>query len=912
MRRKVTLYIGGRKADLADTSFLLMNYTAEDLSNPTIVKNSFSQQVTLPGTCRNNRIFGAMWRSDRVSGAGGSTGPDFSPAHRTPFALYSADGTVMESGYLKLDEVVRKGVFYREYKVTLFGGLGDFFYTLAYNADGSKKTLADLDYLGTADPATELDFDITKETVQEAWDALGNHTPGKWSVINFMPAYEGTPENFSANKGLATPALTGLDGSRTEGGTRYEPDSSGYTLVTLPKNYDQWAVKDLRSYLQRPVLSIRAFLDAVVRQAEKDGFEFDIDAVSTSAASVYVDSWKTLPLLPALYSGKEITTGLTLTQEQYSSGYGVGKFVINGTVPAGSKVTAYLSLRLSTSLSGWSDTYAVQHADEFAQYGRAKRDCISFVQVVAYDSDGYAVGGSKVSVIADTGASLSALGRKFTVEELAAECGFAPTYPVDDQWGEIVSDNWTSFLGSFRTVPITLSAEGFDVAYYIVEMHPYIVSSNYYTSGSININSATAVSSARPRFYEGYSDWTDALTVRVSLESGSVSKTERQSLRSGAHFTKAMLLSTDKTPADYLISFAKIFGMYFVTDPARRKVTLLKRNDLYVDEVIDMTGRVDKDERSGTPYAFAARWYDFSLPSAGGAYADEYKSLYGREYGIQRVNTGYDFDASSVDLLSGNAYRSAVTVLESNAYWNYITENNVFRPSPFIDFGGKYALWSADGQSHDFDVTPPSASASITYYGSTPGSDKDLARKMQFHAADGKAVDGSDILVALEGWEDYEHFKLTDDITAMDALNDGTPCWLLDPGTADGVRVPIFQRYGLYGAGGYSVRWGYDFGIPAENLLNATYSADFPCTIYIRCWKKYMEDRYSRDTKVMKCKADLSGLQVGQDLLRKFYWYDGSLWVLNKIVNHSLTTYGPTECEFVQVRDKNNYLNGQE
>ena len=85
MRRKVTLYVGGRKADLADTSFLLMNYTAEDLSNPTIVKNSFSQQVTLPGTCRNNSIFGAMWRSDRRALAGGSTGAQFDASKRTPF-----------------------------------------------------------------------------------------------------------------------------------------------------------------------------------------------------------------------------------------------------------------------------------------------------------------------------------------------------------------------------------------------------------------------------------------------------------------------------------------------------------------------------------------------------------------------------------------------------------------------------------------------------------------------------------------------------------------------------------------------------------------------------------------------------------------------------------------------------------
>ena len=46
MRNKVKLYIGGKRADLDDGSFLLLNYTAEDLTNPTIVRNSFSRQIT--------------------------------------------------------------------------------------------------------------------------------------------------------------------------------------------------------------------------------------------------------------------------------------------------------------------------------------------------------------------------------------------------------------------------------------------------------------------------------------------------------------------------------------------------------------------------------------------------------------------------------------------------------------------------------------------------------------------------------------------------------------------------------------------------------------------------------------------------------------------------------------------------
>ena len=61
----------------------------------------------------------------------------------------------------------------------------------------------------------------------------------------------------------------------------------------------------------------------------------------------------------------------------------------------------------------------------------------------------------------------------------------------------------------------------------------------------------------------------------------------------------------------------------------------------------------------------------------------------------------------------------------------------------------------------------------------------------------------------------------------------------------------------------------------------------------------------------MRCRVNFGGIQVGQNLLRKFYYFDNSIWVLNKISNYSLTTYDPVECEFVQVQDKNNYLNGQ-
>ena len=199
MRNKIQLYIGGELADLDNGSFLLLNYTMEELSNPTIVRNSFSKQITLKGTPQNNKIFGDIYRNDRLTQYGGGyTGVDFDPTRKTPFTIYNEMGEILESGYLKLDKVTttKKRT---EYSVTLYGGLGSFLYGLSYKANGEKMAIADLDFGET------LDFTIDRDAVADAWARLGGDTskPAKWDIVNFIPGYMGLPPSpFDANKVL--------------------------------------------------------------------------------------------------------------------------------------------------------------------------------------------------------------------------------------------------------------------------------------------------------------------------------------------------------------------------------------------------------------------------------------------------------------------------------------------------------------------------------------------------------------------------------------------------------------------------------------------------------------------------------------------------------------------------------------
>ena len=919
MRRKISLYIGDQLADLDDQSFILFNYQMDDLSNPTIVKNSFSQQITLKGTPANNKIFGDYFRTDRmVANRGGQTGVDFNASQKVPFTIYNEMSEILESGYVKLDSISRQRQDI-QYKVTLYGGLGSFFYALSYDENGNKRTLADLDYLQTGSPDTELNFVINAQSIQEAWRRLREDTTAApmWDVINFAPAYNGIPEgNFSPDKGLMIPSQMGLKDEISVDGVTYGL-KSGYALVNLAEAHDEWAVKDLRSYLQRPVFSMKAFWDAICNPANNGGYEVDASVIQDHTKfGNYSALWMTLPMISSIGSIKQVSGDLSITMSSSAtSGNSVGRFDITGSVTAGTKVVANLHCKMRWNMPSGADSYTSLSPIATKRFGMNTISKISaiFIQAVAYGEDDSVVGGSKIKVYA---------GGSRTMDAVAAQCGYTPAWAAD--YENLSITEYTKVSAGVFELPneLAFTIEAQDVAYYKILVSVYPGTERTYEAGGSGGTTVrtdydtTAGNISTPVMYVNYdTGYTPVSTFIVAgTTADSITYTSSESLRSGAVITKAMLLSTSKTPAEYMLSFCKIFGLYFTYDNASKKVTILRRNDLYQDETIDLTRRVDLSKGiSIKPLVFDAKWYDFMLEGVGGAFYEEYLNVEGIPYGVQRVNTGYDFNADSVNLMESVVFKNAATILARSKYFNYIFKGQTFQPSPFLDKGNTYTLWSPDGETLETDISCPPNSATLEYYNDNPnykGYDINSARKLELRTADNKPIDGADILVFYEGWNRYDYFKLTDDVPAMDVLNDGVPCWLLGAGGtgADGLNIPIFQRY-CYGNIAV-IEDSLDFGIPHQLDIPGVRHSE-GCTVYERGWKNYISDRYDVNTKVMTCRVNFAGIQVNQELLRKFYWYENSLWVLNAIRNYSLTTYDPVECEFVQVQDKNNYLTGQ-
>lgn len=290
MTRNISLWIAGQRTDLADDSLIQFNYLQSDLDNPTIVRNNYSQTVVLPATDTNNRIFGEYFRPDRMTGTG------FNSLRRTPFVIYDDKHTLLESGYIRLDEVKRKDGGICSYGISLFGGLGGFFYRLQYKDDNATpRSLGSLTYTDKEGQQfvpddTEIE-DFGPVYVERCWNYLRGVSPATipWSnVVNFAPCYNGVPDDFDGKKVLVgSSQFIGVSGTN--------PTVPGTTIqlpfmVECANDHDEWEMRDLRFYLQRPVVSVEAFIDAVA----VPGYTFSVtDEVNRRLQEL----WVTLPLM---------------------------------------------------------------------------------------------------------------------------------------------------------------------------------------------------------------------------------------------------------------------------------------------------------------------------------------------------------------------------------------------------------------------------------------------------------------------------------------------------------------------------------------------------------------------------------------------------------------------------------------
>lgn len=933
MKYPVRLFLGDMEVEFSTPPEILFNYNETELTNPTIIKNSYSKTVTIEGTPNNNRIFGHIYNLERIlADDGTSMGTSFNPLVKTDFTLYY-NGSIYESGYFKLDEI-RRNDNNIEYDITLYGGLGDFFYNLSYKEDGNNMELADLLFENEENTGEELGFTINKDAIHDAWLYLWQPS-SKWDTINFAPCYNGKPANFTCDKFLINNSgITMFNGGST----------AAYSLGTSKHEHTEWETFDLRSYLQRPVLRVRETLKAIANPENNGGYTVNLDEDFFNTDNPYYwDAWMTLPMLYELDvpATVESTISVDSLTKESTYVYSVWSDMGNATNVAfdmGVRFTptdSYTGNSIYLIRSYWSDGGITLRDDLVKAFCS---DTMITIQMYGYNDSG------QIAATSDMYYLTSWVADEFYFKnstDLAKEVMMGnapqttsaerPTQPETEinniilSRGKFTKKNgvyvWTNENGTEQTLKFRFPAntELTQLKLKIVVYNRDHVDRTWW-GGDTNTQSYGRIDAwsekvVNDNTYHGvdYIKNLKKVTGTFSyVPKGATGTTvSYDGFYSGRKYTKQDLLTLGITPAQFLLSYSKMFGLYFIKDVESKTIDILTRHNFYQrDKIININDLIDKgSDIKIEPTSPKYQYYDFALEPTESEAGATYKKTYGAEYGSQVINTNYQYEREHKALLDKNIFKGAVNVLEKNKYFQAPT-NGV----PCLVYNGFSYWYTVGGTNYDGTIDEKTMSGAtinpdgLRYY--------DRIAKAQFHKEDNEATDGAFVLLFCDGIDysmgDYG-YHITDDVSQMYTMNNGQPCWFMNRYNKDRLgntvaldveRFPIFTR-DVYRD--KNVDYSFDLGTPRTLYVPNKYVTDWQ-SIYNKGWKAYISDLYDGNTRVLKCRCLLRE-RPNPDWLRRFYWFDNSYWRLNSIKDWNISSYGTTEMEFIKVQDVADYDN---
>lgn len=818
----------------------------------------------------------------------GDIGIFYDPMKRVPFLLY-VDEMVVERGYCQLNAITRKGRDYT-FSVSLFGGLGEFFYNLQTDSDGESRKLSDLDF------GSDLSFRINAAYVQSNWDAL---LGGSLPSIAFVPMHNGVPESVNADKMLIKGG--GLPSSITDGGDTYTT-KDGYLLASLERKYTEWEAGDLRSYLQRPALRLKDFIGAVCDPANNGGWAVNLDSAFFNSSNPYYE--QTYILLPQLnveestddicddgkvtaFSDYPTTSTKTSTLGLTSSCMTI---VSNFVDMSGTASNAYLrlSLPIQLALTGQADVGALYMTNRVSHHTENKTICM---MAAAWDDDGNLVGVSPRYVFT----SKSHRNETGDVKKPAAPVSTSDAqvdgyFTYDSDAGEYIfrSDDSpaNTFALAIDKIPRPSSAlHRVQVKFYIQMTTDGIPTLNRWRYGDNLGNVYVSNTQFSCRILAGSNNSLALVEPTQYASDSQVSQT-------------ALLNSLETTPLELLLSITKRFGLMWVQDNREKMVSLFARGNYYTGELVDIHDRVDYSQGlKVTPVAAESNNYVLEDDYPETTLSKAYESDWGRVYGGVRLKTGYDFGKDKVEMMDKSELKGYIDgALSGSGYWQY-RNNGGALPSAIADGMSVTYYRDSGGETDTKDIDYNLFSVSSLSKTNSPA----LGVASMNDDGEEKGVDIAPSLVFFAGGQIGGAWHLTDDLAAMETLNN-SPCWIYDPSLAS-ARVPRFARVATFNGVTYSL----DFGTPRMTYYIPEVSLAPEQAIYHRFWEDYLGDLLSRDTKKVECYVVFPPHLDMRQEMRKFYLFDRTLWALNKVSDYDPTKEASVKCEFIRVTNKEAY-----
>ena len=876
----IQLFIEGQELELTESVKFAITKQFDDLQNPTTIINDWSKTVEIPFSLKNNQIFGHIYDPHRVILAGDNsitTGIYFDPTKKLDFKLVYNAQTIM-TGYAKMLTVKQNngnGV----YEIVLSGQLGKLFQemnkiTLDNSQSDSKYYINGRDY---------FEAQMSTQLVKDCWDdpeGLSDTNPSKY--IGFAPC-ECTQEEdmdytvFQNNSNEIKKLSDELE-------TRDFTNKAGIPAdKVIEKGMSPRGMGEFRSYKQIPYIHFNRLFEIFSDKVNQiTGYTLHLDEDFKNANEQ--TNFGKLKFILKRFDAKNTAD----YNNQYKPGTVSQDFIYigenksrDGYSPTFENNTVVLTIPLTTI----NEQYPLKDGEMF------KVDKPTMVKITGLQS--------QISVTLNR----DLLEDKYV--RLNPDFCFIVTYALVRADGSIINNNYrrVCVIGQnenhmdttgYDAVCVfndnTLLHEGDTISTTIPcpDFGPVVIDEDFKITCHISSWDMMRDQDYITIFqYKNNNSWEQIIIGDANFKvlGGEFEiKVTPDFFRSGYIFSLNELWDNEHNLFTEIMNYTKMYSLVWQVDDLKKEINLIPRSKYFSNySILDWTDKLDKSKDFVIkPVYFDSKYVKLNYKDSKLGLNENYKEEFGYNYGEKLLVTDYNFDTNTKD---------------------------IFKNIPFtFDYSPNVLLWSTlyEKQQVLYSVN----NENFVYC-----QDKD-----------GKYVNLFGCLMLYAGTKSFDKtfstrkILLTDDTEQMERVH--TYCYSQGNGGDNHIEVtqyPVLSNIIVKEDSGIIInpkRYIYCnlFEIPKK-----LYTLDNPFSnkskvptinqsLYSRFFKKYFDERYSIQTKVVTCYMQLTLFDYINFQFNKFVMIDHQLYMVNKISDYDISTVEPTKVELITVNDINNYI----
>lgn len=886
------LIINNYQVELLDpTAFaeqMAMTMSFSDLYDPSQITDTYTKTIDLPGTTRNNTIFGEIWNVN-------TTTRFFNPSKLSDFKII-LNGMLWQKGSIELTGITinDKSIMYH---VNLYGSLTNVLCKLFNNDidDDNNKLLRSLKF------PNQLKHPISIASLNSIWN--GYYTSSSVHITDYMayvPAQNGLYNNFDSNNELRRDASN--------------------NLVVKPIcdenfNLSEYERDEYRPQYQRPAIKMDKLINQIILDASLDSsIRLDPDFFNQYHNSYWKDTYLTLSqyttdsTLETVKADVSVgvmnvppmntTVSATLQFKQTDGNLQIFGQDFSTTINLDNTSTKNLNLEFDIMVKayvpGSLNTYDVYL--NYTGSGRPYDDRSSVnwprwnIRTMMYNDDATVYG-------------FPIATNQYTNNAMEYVCGLYRYLSNNVEWNWYNHFTFYDYEGSSKVfayvfnenrhlygLPVTVDEDD-----PTIDDSPFLKHVGYtfdgraasgegeivitlfginHTLASTNRQRDIAASNVRYEIIvKGVHllpDDTKRILANYGFTGNDMAFNGSTSVSYGTTVGTRDMFDRETTQGDILVNYTKLLGCIYDTD-IDGNITIMPRNKYFNNyKIIDWTRKVDRSKDFViTPLTFNSKNLEMKYTSGKSYYETLYENQFGSEFGSHKINTGYAFNTDTTNMIDTLFTNTIMSKDRRTSISVSGTKTVVTTETPYI----LPAYYTKKGEER---------SSTDTKYN----------------------------LLFKNGTQSTTNpIYISADVEDMFSENNSNACWVSHSLTGYNLiqsrnTLPFFTTH--------NDTCSWDLGYPRVSYDGAnvnTYSSD--STIYSRFWKNYIAEIYNVNNRIVTCYVMLDYLDILSFSFRNFIHIDNTLYHVNKIIDANPATKVPTKVELITIQDINAYTSGQ-